>query len=120
LGEPGFERRFAEPGIFTRDERALLHLDAVVASVRVSDNLTRILACGKTFPDEFIETELFRPPNFKGAFDGLADSDLAYRSGDIVGSHGLDEHRWQPHFVSLGGNIGDTLDEFEELRRAND
>ena len=119
LTEPGFETRLAESRVVAGNECALAHLHAVVARVRVSDNLARILACGQTPPDEFIETKLFRPPYFNGAIHWWAHRDPAYRTGDIVGRHGLDEHRWQAHLVAVGGKIGDALDEFEELRRAD-
>jgi hypothetical protein len=32
----------------------------------------------------------------------------------------LDERSWQTYFVAVGGKIRDALDEFEELRRADD
>ena len=46
LGEPGFETSLAELRVVFGNECSLLHLDAVVASARVSDNLARILECG--------------------------------------------------------------------------
>jgi len=70
LSEPGFETRLAEPSAILGNERLLAHLDTVVARLRVCDNLARILVCGQTFPDEFIETKLFRPSYFHGAPHG--------------------------------------------------
>jgi hypothetical protein len=39
-------------------------MDAVVARVRVRDDLAWILACGQVPPDEFIQTKLFGAPYF--------------------------------------------------------
>src|SRR5689334_8063011 len=66
LSEPGFETRPAELSSIVGNERLLAYLDTVVARLRVCDNFARILVCGQTFPDEFIETKLFRPPYFNG------------------------------------------------------
>jgi hypothetical protein len=49
----------------------------------------------------------------------MRQRDPAYRTGDIVASHGLDEHRWRAYFVAGGGKIGDAADEFIELRRTH-
>jgi hypothetical protein len=46
LSKPVFEPDLFELRVVFGNECSLLHLDAVVASVWVSDNLTRILACG--------------------------------------------------------------------------
>jgi hypothetical protein len=62
-----------------RNECSLLHLDAVVASVRVSDNLAWILACGETPLDKFIEAKLFRTTHFNGAILRCAQCDPASR-----------------------------------------
>lgn len=68
--------------------------------MRVSDHLARILACSQVPSDEFIKTKPFRPSYFNGAIHWWAHRDSAYFTGDIVGRHRLDEHRWQPHFVT--------------------
>ena len=44
--EPFFESRLAELRVIAGEECALAQLHAVVARVRVGDNLARILACG--------------------------------------------------------------------------
>src|ERR1700730_4796856 len=67
LSKPVFERDLSELRVVFGNECSLFHLDAVVASVRVSDNLARILACGSTPPDKFIEANLFRTTYFNGA-----------------------------------------------------
>jgi hypothetical protein len=48
-----------------------------------------------------------------------ARRDPAHRTGHIVSRHRLDERSWQAYFVALGGEIRNALDEFEELRRAD-
>src|ERR1700731_1142355 len=116
--EPVRETRLAEPRVIARNECALAKLHAVVARVRVSDNLARIFVCGQALRDEFIETKLFRPPYFNGAIHRRARRDPAHRTGDIVSRHRLDERSWQAYCVALGGEIRNALDEFEELRRA--
>lgn len=65
--EPVRETCLAEPRVIGRNECAFANLYAVIARVWVSDNLARIIPCGKSLPDEFIETKLFRPPYFNGA-----------------------------------------------------
>jgi len=55
LGEPIFEPGFSELRAVIGNESSLLHFDVVIAAVRVSDNLARILACGQAFPDDLIE-----------------------------------------------------------------
>ena len=45
LAEPRLETRLAEPRVIAGDQRPLAHLNAVVARMRVSDNLARVLAC---------------------------------------------------------------------------
>jgi hypothetical protein len=52
-------------------------------------------------------------------FTGEPCRDPAYRTRHIVSRHRLDERKWQAYFVAVGGKIGDALDEFEELRRAD-
>src|SRR6478752_1339871 len=67
LAEPGFKTRLAESRVVAGKERPLAHLYAVIARVRVSDNLARILAYRQISPDKFIEMKLFRPAYFNGA-----------------------------------------------------
>src|SRR5215471_4328694 len=70
LAEPGFETRLPELRVVSGNQCPLAHLYSVVARVRVSDNLTRVLACHEISPDQFIETKLFRPPYFNRAVHG--------------------------------------------------
>src|SRR5260370_20133 len=107
--EPVRETRLAEPRVIARNECALAKLHAVVARVRVSDNLARILVCGQALPDEFIETKLFRPPYFNGAVHRRARRDPAHRTGDIVSRHRLGTRRLQRPFVALGREIRNAL-----------
>ena len=120
LFEPVRETRLVEPRVIARNECALANRHAVVARVRVGDNLARIVACAQTLSDEFVKPELFGPGYFHSAVHRRAYRDLSDRTGDIVGRHRLDEHRWQAYRVAVGGKIGDALDEFKELRRADD
>src|SRR5260370_722100 len=57
LAEPGFETRLAEPRAIPGNERFLLNVHAVVAPLRVDDNLARILDCGQALPGKFIEVK---------------------------------------------------------------
>src|SRR5580692_474944 len=117
--EPGFEMRLAEPRAIVRNQCLLAHLDTVVARLRVCNNLARVLVEGQVLPDEFIQTKLFRPSYFNRAIHWRARRNPAYRTGNIVSRHGLDERSWQAYFVTLGGDVRDALDEFEELRCAD-
>lgn len=67
LGKPFCERDLPELRAVFGDERSLLHFDAVVARVRVSDNLAWIFARSEPAPDELIEPKLFRTTDFYDA-----------------------------------------------------
>src|SRR5205823_9241867 len=67
LAEPRFQTRVSESRVTAGNEGGLAHLNAVVARLRVGEYLARILACGKSSPDQFIQTKLFRAPYFNGA-----------------------------------------------------
>ena len=118
--EPVFEMRLSESRVTAGNERGLAHLNAVVARLRVGNYLARILACGETSPNQLIQTKLFRARLFQRCHSGVSPCDAAQGTGDIIGRHGLDEGSWQAYCITVGGNIGDAFDEFEELRRAND
>jgi len=75
--------------------------------------------CKTNLADEIIEAELFGSAYFNGAVQRRSHRDSGHRTGDIVSRNGLEEHMRQANAVSLGGFIGDTLDELEELRRMN-
>lgn len=120
FAEPFVESHLSELRVFFGNECAFGHLYAVVSCLRVSDNLSLIFACGQASPDKFIEAELFRPPYFHGAIHRCARRNAGYRTRDIVSGHGLDKCRWQMHLVAPGGEIGNALEEFIELRRADD
>ena len=50
LIEPGFETRLAELRVIARKECPLANVHAVVARLRVCNNLARILVCGQVLP----------------------------------------------------------------------
>src|SRR5580704_14408690 len=120
LGKPLVESCLSQPGVLFGNECAFGHLYAVVSRLWVSDNFSRILECSQASPDKFIEAELFRPSYFYGAIHRGPRRDAAYLTGDIVSGHRLDKCSWQVHLVALGGEIGDALNEFIELRSADD
>ena len=120
LGEPGFETCLTERCVITRHECSKAHPRASVQRVWVSDDLARIPEFGQAPPHEFIQTKLFWASNFDGAVYRRAYCNPAHGTGDIVGGHRLEKHRWQTHFVAVGGNIGDGLEKFEELRCVDD
>src|SRR3954468_6912701 len=67
LSEPVFEMRRAESRALIGNQRPLAHLDAVVPPVRVGDHLAGIPKRRQGPSGEFIQTKLFRPPDFNGA-----------------------------------------------------
>src|SRR5215831_17367319 len=67
LSEPVFETRLAESRVIVGNQRPLAHLDAVVPPVWVGDDLAGIVKRRQGPLGEFIQTELFRPPDFNGA-----------------------------------------------------
>src|SRR5215813_1421197 len=69
---------------------------------------------------ELIETELFRSAYFDGAIHWWAHRNPSDCAGDIVGCHGLGQRSWETYLVAFCGQVSDTLDEFIELRRADD
>src|SRR5690242_2614704 len=70
---PGFETRFAKSGAFAGDQRSLTELRAGISRTRIGDDLTRIIELCQAPADEFIQSKLFRPPDFDGALYRLAD-----------------------------------------------
>src|SRR5689334_24235726 len=66
LIEPVLESRFAEPRVPARNERPLAHLNAVVAGLRVRDDLAWIVARSQVPPDDFIQTKLFGASDLDG------------------------------------------------------
>ena len=86
----------------------------------IGDDFARIFQRGQVPPDKFIQAKLFRPAYFDDAIQRRADRDLAYGTRDIVGSHRLEKHRWQMHLSPSMEMSAKSLDELEELRRADD
>ena len=87
--------------------------------VWVDHHLARVVARGEALTDKLVETELLRTRHFNSAIHWCARGDPADRLGDVISRHGLNERRGQPNHRSVGGVIGDALDELEELRRVN-
>ena len=67
LGEPFFESHCSEHCVVLGNECPFGHLYAVIRRLRVNDNFSRIVACGESVPDQFIEAELFRATYFDDA-----------------------------------------------------
>src|SRR5919106_4623998 len=67
LTQPVLEADLAEPGVGARHQRALAHLRAEVAGLRVGDHFTGVVARAETQPDEFVKAKLLRTPNFPHA-----------------------------------------------------
>jgi len=103
MSEPVRETRLVESRAIARKECALAQLHAVIARVRVSDNLARIVAWAQALSDELVKTELFGSGYFNSALHSRAHRDLSDLTGDIVGRHRLDERRWQAYCVAVGG-----------------
>jgi DNA-binding winged helix-turn-helix (wHTH) protein len=57
-------------------------------------------------------------PLFDDAIYRRADSDPAYPTPDIVGSHRLEKHRWQMHLVAVEGNVGNQVRSPPSMLRA--
>src|ERR1700674_2213843 len=70
LIEPVFEVRLAQLRVIVGSQCPFAHRDPVVTRVRVRDYLARILAGSQVPSGEFIQTKLFRPPDFNGAIQG--------------------------------------------------
>ena len=65
--------------------------------------------------DEVLEPERFGSTDLDDAVDRCPDGHLAHRSGDLVGSDRRDQRVGKPHRVTVGGVLGDALEELEEL-----
>src|SRR5262245_22364684 len=85
VNEPFLKARLAESRVIARNQRLLTHLDAVIASVWVGDDLAGILKLQQRPPDEFIQTKLFRPADLNEAIDGWVRCDSGKRTGNIIG-----------------------------------
>jgi len=75
----------------------------------------RPIAPGPVRPGETVPGLLLRQCHLPRTY-----CDPAYGTRDIVGSHRLEEHRWQTHLAAVEGNVGEALEELEELRRTHD
>src|SRR5215510_12243307 len=118
--EPGLETRLAESCVSAWNQCSLTDFCPRVKRFWVRDDFAGIFECGQSPPYQFIHAELFRAPNFHDAVYRRAYGDLAYATRNIVSRHGLKEHRGHAHHVAVGGNVGDALDELEELSRTDD
>ena len=118
--EPVAEGGLAQLGTVTRNERALGQDGAEVAGAGVGDNLARIVAGPEAAADEVVEAERLRSADLDHAVQRGTDGDAGHRRGDVLGSHGLNEHRRQTDDLAVGGVVGDAADELEELRGVDD
>ena len=116
--EPVLEMRLTKARVIAGDEGAFAKCRAEVARLRISDNLAPIVVRFQAESDERVEPELFRSPDFNRAVYRRADRDHTDRFGDVVSRDWLNECRWHPDGVAVGGAVGDAGDEFKELRRA--
>jgi hypothetical protein len=88
--------------------------------VGVRDDLTRIVASGQGFPEEFVHPELLGPGDLDPAVHRRPDCDSGYRLGDVVARDRLEQHRGHPDRAVDGGGVGDAFHELEELCRVHD
>src|SRR5690348_2771134 len=94
LSKPVFEPDLSELRAIFRDQRSFLHLDAVVARMRVSDDFAWILTRCQSLPDELIKAKHFRSTDFYHAVHRRTYCNSGDAARDIVGSHRLEEHMW--------------------------
>ena len=115
LCEPCFEADLAETRVFARKQGSLADFRSVVCGLWMRDDFARIFERSQPPAYQFIYTKLFRAADFDDAVYRLSDGNPGHAAGDIVGSHGLENHWRQMHFAVNHGNVGQTLEEFEEL-----
>src|SRR5258708_31241692 len=120
LSEPGFETRLAESCVVARNQRFLPEFRPRVKRVWISDDFAGIIERGQAPPDEFIHAKLFGASNFDDAVYRLTYCNPTHATCHIVGGHRLEKYRWQMHFAADHGNVGQALEELEELRRMDD
>src|SRR5262249_43175318 len=120
LGEPGFETRFTEPCVIAREQCSLAEFRPGIKRFWVSDDFARIFERRQAPPYQFIQAKLFRACNFDDAVYRRAYCNSSHATRDIVGSHGLEKHRWQMHLAVDYGNVGNALEELEKLRGMHD
>jgi hypothetical protein len=72
LRQPVLEAGLAEPRTAARNQRALAHLRAEVARVRISDDLARIFFRAEAASDQGVEAELLGAGHFDGAIQRRA------------------------------------------------
>src|SRR5215470_8280567 len=118
--EPVFQTDLTEPGIVSRNQRALAEFGPEVPRLRIDDHLAGIVARSETLADQLVETEPLGTGHFNSAVQWRAHSNPGNGLGDIISRHGLNEYRWEPNSRSVSRVIGHALDELEELRRVDD
>jgi hypothetical protein len=89
LSEPVFELEYSEDRVVFGKECALLHLDVVVATARIGDNLAWILVYAQKQPPKFIEAKLFRATNFEGVIHRCIKRSPANHHGFYSYSFGM-------------------------------
>ncbi len=87
--------------------------------MRISNNLTRIVARPEILSDEFIEAEHLGSRHFYRAIQRRIQGDFAHCTGNISSRDGVEEHRCQAHLLTFRRFIGDAPHELEELRGSN-
>lgn len=115
LSEPVFEPEFSEDRVIFGKESALLHLDVVVATARISENLAWILAYAQKQPPTFIEGKFFGATSFEGVIHRCIKRSPANSTRDIVGGHGLNEDGRQAYRVAFLGKVCNAFHEIREL-----
>jgi hypothetical protein len=82
LHEPVFEAGVEGEGVRAGEEGARLKEGAIVASLGVGNDLSRVSSKAQALADQLIETELLWTGDLDGSVDGLADSCACNRAGD--------------------------------------
>jgi len=95
LSEPLLESDRAESGIARGREGPLAQLGAEVARTGICDDFTRIVPRLEALSNKRVQTELLGSGHFNDSIQRLADRNLRHGTRDIVGGHGLDQHRSQ-------------------------
>src|SRR5262245_3779786 len=120
FAEPIAEPRRTDVRFGSRDERLVVQLRAEVASMRIRDDLTGILAGNEDLPGQLIQWDGLRPCHFNRVVERLPKRDVGKRLHNLVRHDRLHERRRYVIDVAVERAFRDPFDEFEELRRFQD
>src|SRR5438128_1033384 len=110
----------AEARVIPWGEALIVHRDAEVECLRISDYRPYVSGCVQELPYEVVLTDRFGTGQIEGAVQRLTEGHIGHDGGDIIRRNGLHQNRWEPNRLPFRRRLGDAAHELEELRSTHD